>query len=80
MVVVTFSGVPIPGGMVVCGKTGWIFVVTKTSLTREATRLDFPTDSSPQTQILTAAYLVSAIPWIRLMGPKKYILAYLRTL
>ena len=63
MVVVTFSGVPMLGGMVVCGRTGWILVVTKTSLTREATKLDFPTDSSPQTQILTEADLVSYVSW-----------------
>jgi hypothetical protein len=40
------------GGMDIRGKTDWILFVTKTSLTREVMRLDFPTPSSPQTQII----------------------------
>lgn len=35
MVVVTLSGVPSDGGSEMGGSTGWILVVTKTSLTRE---------------------------------------------
>ena len=35
IVVATFSGVPILGGIVIWGRTGWIFVVTKTSLTSD---------------------------------------------
>jgi hypothetical protein len=42
MVVVTFSGVPMLGGIVIWGRTDWILLVTKTSLTREVMRLDFP--------------------------------------
>lgn len=55
VVVVTFSGVPMVGGIVICGRTDWILFVTKTPLTREVMRLDFPVPSSPQTQIRTAA-------------------------
>ncbi len=54
MVVVTFSGVPMVGGMVTCGSTDWILLATKTSLTSEAIREDLPVPSSPQTQIRTA--------------------------
>jgi hypothetical protein len=54
MVVVTFSGVPMVGGMVTWGRTDWILLETKTSLTSEAIWLDLPVPSSPQTQILTA--------------------------
>ena len=53
MVVVTFSGVPMLGGMVICGRTGWILLVTNWSLTSEAMRLDLPVLSSPQTQMRT---------------------------
>lgn len=53
MVVVTFSGVPMLGGIVIWGRTDWILLVTKTSLTREVIRLDFPVPSSPQTQMRT---------------------------
>lgn len=56
MVVVTFSGLPLVGGMVTWGRTDWILLATKTSLTSEAIRLDFPVPSSPQTQIRTAAF------------------------
>lgn len=35
MVVVTFFGVPMDGGIVICGSVGWILVVTNTSLTRD---------------------------------------------
>lgn len=56
MVVVTFSGVPMLGGMVIWGRTDWILFVTKTSLTSEVMRLDFPVASSPQTHILTIAH------------------------
>ena len=48
MTVVTFSGVPIVGGIVICGNVGWILLVTKVSLTSEVMRLDFPDPSSPQ--------------------------------
>lgn len=60
MVVVTFSGVPMVGGMVICGRTVWILLATKTSLTREAMRLDFPVPSSPHTQMRTARSTWSA--------------------
>jgi hypothetical protein len=40
------------GGIVICGRTDWI-LFTKTSLTSEVIRLDFPVPSSPHTQILT---------------------------
>lgn len=53
MVVVTFSGVPILGGMVIWGRTDWILFVTKTSFTKEVIRLDFPAPSSPHTQMRT---------------------------
>ncbi len=55
MVVVTFSGVPRVGGMVICGRTAWILLLTKVSFTREVIRLDLPQPSSPQTHILTVA-------------------------
>lgn len=55
IVVVTFSGVPILGGIVICGRTDCILLVTKTSLTKEVMRLDFPVPSSPQTHIRTEA-------------------------
>ena len=58
-VVVTFSGVPMLGGMVICGRRGWILVVTKASLTRPVIRLDFPTPSSPQTQMRTKSRVSS---------------------
>jgi hypothetical protein len=41
------------GGIVICGRTDWILLLTKTSLTREAMRLDLPVPSSPQTQMRT---------------------------
>jgi len=47
------------GGVVICGRTDWI-LFTKTSLTSEVIRLDFPVPSSPHTQILTTK--VSLIP------------------
>lgn len=53
MVVVTLSGVASVGGMVTWGRTGWIFAVTKTSLTSDVTMELLPTPSSPQTQIRT---------------------------
>jgi len=40
MVVVTLSGVPKLGGNEMEGRTDWIFVVTKTSLTRDVCRLN----------------------------------------
>lgn len=52
-VVVTFSGVPMLGGMVICGRTDWILLLMNWSLTSEAMRLDFPVPSSPQTQMRT---------------------------
>lgn len=55
---VTFSGVPIVGGMVICGRTGWILFVTNTPLTREVIKLDLPVPSSPQTQMRTSPTLV----------------------
>ena len=57
IVVVTFSGVPMLGGMVIWGRTGWILFVTKTSLTRLVTRLDLPVPSSPQRQTRTMIWL-----------------------
>jgi hypothetical protein len=53
MVVVTLSGVPSVGGSVTCGRTGWIFAVTKTSLTREVMMELLPTPSSPHRHIRT---------------------------
>lgn len=53
MVVVTFSGVPMLGGIVICGSTGWILLFMNWSLTSEAMRLDLPVPSSPQTHIRT---------------------------
>lgn len=53
VVVVTFSGVPIVGGIVIWGRIGWILFVTKTPLTSEVIKLDLPVPSSPQTQIRT---------------------------
>ena len=54
IVVVTFSGVPMLGGIVICGNTDWILFVTKTSFTSDVTRLDLPVPSSPQTHIRTS--------------------------
>jgi len=53
IVVVTFSGEPMLGGSVIWGRTDWILLATKTSLTREAIRLDLPVPSSPQTHMRT---------------------------
>ena len=53
MVVVTLSGVPSVGGNVTCGSTGWIFAVTKTSLTRDVMMELLPTPSSPHRHIRT---------------------------
>lgn len=58
MVVVTLCGVPRVGGMEMGGKTGWILLVTKRSLTSEVIRLDLPVPSSPQTQTRTVAMLL----------------------
>ena len=55
MMVVTLSGVPRVGGSVTCGRTGWILVVTKTSLTSEVMMELLPTPSSPQMHIRTVA-------------------------
>lgn len=62
IVVVTFSGVPMEGGMVIWGRTDWILCVTKTSLTSEVMRLDFPVPSSPQTQMRTVLSYLSRAP------------------
>jgi hypothetical protein len=59
IVVVTFSGVPSVGGIVICGRTGWILLLTKVSFTRHVMRLDLPLPSSPQTQIRTDGAHVS---------------------
>lgn len=59
MVVVTFSGVPMLGGIVIWGRVGWILVVTKTSLTRDAMMELFPTSASPHTHMRTV-FMVSA--------------------
>ena len=53
MVVVTPSGVPMLGGMVIWGSTDWILLLMNTSLTKDAMRLDLPVPSSPQTQTRT---------------------------
>lgn len=54
MVVVTFSGVPMLGGMVIWGRTGWILFVTNTSFTRLVIRLDLPVPSSPHRHMRTS--------------------------
>lgn len=61
MVVVTFSGVPILGGMVIWGRTGWILFVTKTSFTKLVMRLDFPVPSSPHKHMRTTAHVSGSI-------------------
>jgi len=53
IVVVTFSGVPILGGILIWGRQGVILFATKVSLINEVMRLDFPVPSSPQTQMRT---------------------------
>lgn len=55
MMVVTCSDGPTLGGRVIWGRVGWILEVTKTSLTSEVMRLDFPVPSSPHTQMRTRA-------------------------
>ena len=57
MVVLTFSGVPSVGGMVIGGRTGVIFELTKLSFTKEVSNELLPTDSSPQTHIRTVAII-----------------------
>lgn len=54
--VVIFSG----AAMVIGGSTGWILPETKTSLTSDVMRLDFPVLSSPQTTILTESAMAGA--------------------
>ena len=54
MVVGTFSGVPSAGGSVMGGKTCWILVVTKASLTNDVSNELLPVASSPHTQTRTA--------------------------
>ena len=55
IVVVTFSGVPILGGMVIMGKTGCKPEGTNTSFTKDMIKLDLPVASSPQTHTRTSA-------------------------
>jgi len=57
MEVVTLS----VGGSVTCGRTGWIFAVTKVSLTRDVMMELLPTPSSPHTQIRTVTGQPGAI-------------------
>ena len=52
-VVVTFSGVPGLGGIVMGGRTDMTFDETKLSRTKEAMMELFPTSGSPQTHICT---------------------------
>lgn len=61
MVVVTFSGVPMLGGMVIRGRTAWILLVIKVSLTSEVIKLDLPAPSSPQTHIRTVFHPISLV-------------------
>lgn len=56
--VVTFSGVPRVGGIVMGGRTAWMLVV-KVSRTRLLSRLDLPTLSSPTRHTRTAHGVVS---------------------
>jgi hypothetical protein len=63
MVVETLSGVPSDGGSVTCGSTGWIFAVTKTSLTSDVMMELLPTPSSPHTQMRT-----EGVSWCRAKG------------
>ena len=54
----TFDGVPRVGGIVICGRTGWIFEGMNVPLTREVIRLDLPTPSSPQMAIRTVTVIL----------------------
>ena len=77
MVVVTFSGVPILGGIVICGRTDWILLVTNVSFTRLVMRLDLPVPSSPHRQMRTIKEVSSMIlERGRILSCRRYLLTF----